>query len=171
MSSEKFETVLESLGVIARLTENKRLSIRTGHVDIETDQKFQFFIRWWYSDDRENCLDRVKSLVADCISMAETELTEIMANRPELEKSKHIRRFGRLTKALEQASHGIETQKTTYKHDDRFCVLIDVLIGKIRDSLTQMQLTLKMATPSEAPSVVTHHVGSSDDESDMEINF
>lgn len=48
LDSERYEYVLEALGVIERLTENKRLSIRSGHVDIDDEKKLQFIVRWWY---------------------------------------------------------------------------------------------------------------------------
>ena len=64
-SATRFEEVLTSLWVIAKLTENKRLSTRKGYVDIERDNKTQFLYRWWYDDDRWRSLDEAKKIIGN----------------------------------------------------------------------------------------------------------
>lgn len=161
MDDDRYEYVLEALGVISRLTENKRLSIRSGHVDIDNDKKFQFLKRWWSGDDREVCLNRVKQIFNEAIHMARAALQDIViSNNPPdsngagvsayLEKERSVRKYGRLSEALEGASHGIETHKVTYKTDDRFCALVDVLVCHIRDQLHDMDMTLKITTSSSS---------------------
>lgn len=154
MDEDRYEHVLEALGVISRLTENKRLSVRSGHVDIDNDKKLQFLKRWWTGDDREVCLNRVKQIFNEAIHMARAALQD-MINKPGgdevanyLEKERSVRKYGRLSEALEGASHGIETHKVTYKNDDRFCALVDVLVGHVRDQLHDMDMTLKITSSS-----------------------
>jgi len=154
MDDERYEFVLEALGVISRLTENKRLSIRSGHVDIDNDKKFQFLKRWWSGDDREVCLNRVKQIFNEAIHMARSALQDIVICTSSegpgvsayLEKERSVRKYGRLSEALEGASHGIETHKVTYKTDDRFCALVEVLVGHVRDQLHDMDMTLKITS-------------------------
>jgi len=162
MDDDRYEYVLEALGVISRLTENKRLSIRSGHVDIDNDRKFQFIKRWWTGDDREVCLNKVKQIFNEGIHMARAALQDIIVstganNQPShggvsmyLEKERSVRKYGRLSEALEGASHGIETHKVTYKNDDRFCALVDVLVGHVRDQLHDMDMTLKVTSSTGA---------------------
>lgn len=154
---DRFEHVLESLGVLARLTENKKLTLRAGNLDIDNDKKLQFLLRWWNSDDHDGCLDSIRQTASEAIHMSRACLNEIIyGNKPSshqvgggfIEKQRSLRRFGRLTEALECASHGIETQKVTYKNDDQFCARVDVLIGNIRDELHDMDITLKLASGS-----------------------
>lgn len=169
---ERFEHVLESLGVLARLTENKKLTLREGDLDIDNDKKFQFLLRWWHADDHDGCLENVRQTVNEAIHMARASLNELMyinGNDDEsrkqvtyIEKQRALRRFGRLTEALECATHGIETQKVTYKNDDQFCARVDVLVGNMRDELHDMDMSLKLvanlapeAKPTQAPPVAT----------------
>jgi hypothetical protein len=169
MDEDRYEHVLESLGVIARLTENKRLSLRNGHVDIDNDKKFQFLKRWWHGDEREVCLNQVKQIFSEAIHMSRAALQDIVyTNNPPsnlggqeiakyLEKERSVRKYGRLSEALEAASHGIETHKVTYKNDDRFCSLVDVLVGHVRDQLHDMDMTLKVTQtlpPSPPPPLI-----------------
>lgn len=163
MDEDRYEHVLESLGVIARLTENKRLSIRSGNVDIDNDRKLQFLKRWWWKDDRDVCLNKVKQIFNEAIHMARSALHDIVV-RPSvtatgetdianyLEKERSARKYGRLSEALEAASHGIETHKVTYKNDDRFCTLVEVFVNNVRDQLNDMAMTLEMTIP-QAPQV------------------
>lgn len=157
---DRYEHVLESLGVLARLTENKKLSIREGDLDIDNDKKFQFIIRWWNSDDHDACLENVKQTVNEAIHMARMCLNEVVyistgtignggsGTQAFVEKQRSLRRFGRLTESLECAVHGIETQKVTYKNDEKFCARVDVITGNIRDELQDMDISLKLvATP------------------------
>ena len=74
-----------------------------------------------------------------------------------LEKERSFRRYGRLTESLEAASHGIETHKVTYKNDDRFCSLVDVLVKNVRDQLHDMNITLKMTTSSKSKNISVRH--------------
>jgi len=147
MDEERYEHVMEALGVIARLTENKRLSVRSGHVDIDNDKKFQFIWRWWNGDDREVCLDRVRQIFNEAVHMARIAIQEIglaNASKQFIEKERSLRKYGRITEALEAAGHGIETHKVTYKNDDRFCSLVDVLVANVRDELHDMDMTMKV---------------------------
>jgi len=150
MDEERYEYVMEALGVISRLTENRRLTIRSGHVDIDNDRKLQFLRRWWHSDDREVCLNKVRQIFNEGVHMARAALNEVIALNDDVNniliKERSGRRYGRLTEALDLASNGIETHKVTYKNDDRFCALVEVLVGSIRDQLHDMEMHLKMKT-------------------------
>lgn len=162
MDEDRYEHVLESLGVISRLTENKRLTVRTGNIDIDNERKLQFFKRWWWKDDRDVCLAKVKQIFNEGIHMARSALHHIVV-RPAvtatgetdvgnyLEKERSARKYGRLSEALEAASHGIATHKVTYKNDDRFCALVDVFVGHVRDQLNDMDMTLQMTMAATAP--------------------
>lgn len=154
--------MLEALGVIARLTENKALSVRTGDVDIDDGSKMQFLFRWWGGDSRKICLEKVKQIFNEAIHMARAALQEIIlsSNNTDdvarfLEKERSVRRFGRLTEGLEAASHGIETHKVTYKNDDRFCSLVEVLVSSVRDNLKDMDMTLQMRSVQFTPQPVS----------------
>lgn len=156
----RLEHVLESLGLVSRLTENKKLSIHKGKVDIDNRRYLQFLFRGWNSDERNNCLDHVKQVVNEAIHMARASLSEIVYSTnnvnaggalstrpiatPFLEKERSLRRYGRLVEAIAAASNGIETQKVTYKNDDSFCSDVDVLMGNIQEALLDMDMTLKM---------------------------
>lgn len=70
IDAERYEYVLEALGVVSRLTENKRLALRHGHLDIADDNKLLFLIRWWKGDKRDTLLEKVKSIFNEGISMA-----------------------------------------------------------------------------------------------------
>jgi len=153
MDEDRYEHVLRGLGVIARLTENKRLSIRTGQVDIDNSDKFQFLRRWWNDEDRDVCLSRVRQIFNEAINMARGTLHDIMhISHPSssfdevnqyLEKERCVRKYGRLSQALEGAANGIQTHLVTYKKDDGFCTSVEVLVGQVRDALHDMDMTLK----------------------------
>ena len=48
------EGLLENLGVISRLSENKKLTLRNGYINIDNYNKIQFIIRSWYKEDDRN---------------------------------------------------------------------------------------------------------------------
>ena len=158
ISEDRYENVLQALGLISRLTENRKLSVKSGDVDIDVDVKTQFFKRWWYEDDRHVCLEKVKEIFNEAVQMSRALLQVILSfpqsQKPTqakqyLEKDRCLRKFGRLTGALENATHGIETHKVTYKDDDRFCARVVVLVDNTRDRLRDMDMSLKLSTMEE----------------------
>lgn len=160
LDEDRYEHVLEALGVVSKLTENKRLSLRYGHIDIEHARKLQFFRRWLYGDEREACLKRVKEIFHEAIHMARAALNELIRSNPvspgprqRVARDRHARRFGRLCEALEAASCGIETHKVTYKNDDRFCTRVKVFVDNVRDQLQEMQMTLQLQRAPSTPLV------------------
>ena len=168
-SESRFGELLTALGVIAKLTENKRLSQRKGYVDIERDSKFQYIYRGWCDDNRSACLKEIEKITNEAIGLAKESIkndlhynqqqqnrqqnpndphsrstVSLLTAMPFLEKEYNMRRFGRLSEALELAAHGIETMKVTYRNDDLFCSKIDVLLGNIREQISDMDLALQI---------------------------
>ena len=148
LENDKYEGVLLNLGVLARLTDNKRITVHRQVINIDTDGKLQFAFRFWNKDKRETCLDFVREVVNVAVRMARSSLNDMLRlggaqDRQSVQEYKiAARRFGRLAQALEYARHGIETQKVTYKSDERFCSKVDVLVGNISDWLQEMQEAL-----------------------------
>lgn len=157
LERESYEAVLENLGVLSRLTDNKRVTVRNRVINIDTDSKFQFAFRLWHKDQRGSCLQFVRDVVSVAVKMARTSLHDMLclasvADRHSVQEYKTAsRRFGRLTQALEGASRGIETQKVTYRTDERFCAKVDVLVGNIGDWLQEMQDALTVDEDYAAP--------------------
>lgn len=161
LENDKYESILLNLGVLARLTDNKRITVHRQVINIDTDSKFQFALRFWNKDKRGTCLDFVREVVNVAVRMARSSLSDMLrlgaaTDRTSVQEYKiAARRFGRLAQALEYARRGIETQKVTYKSDERFCSKVDVLVGNMSDWLQEMQEALVADGAVGASSPVT----------------
>lgn len=173
----RFMTVLESLSVISRLTENKKLKIGNGVVDID-NRGLQTFLRYYSKDKRDKCHVQVRLLFEESIEIAKSFLKEIVDERQTksndeygLKRDKALRQFGRINQALELALDGYLTQLTTYKDDDKHCSKVQVLVDEIREELVDMGLHLQshekarsqnketktVPLPAKSEPVASHH--------------
>jgi hypothetical protein len=194
MSNEdRLEHVLEVLGVLARLTDNKRLFLRNKNLYIEGNRTLKIISRWYYKE-HERCFEHIKEIVNEALDMAHIALEKwtSAANQPNsyIEQQRQMRQYGRLTQALEGAIFGIGTQMTTYKNDEHYCSRVEVLNNRIRDKLTDMDLKVQMingpgtttsgglsenqvtATKPQSPPVVnTYKTNSIEDSDEVGIDF
>ncbi len=190
MSNEdRLEHVLEVLGVLSRLTENKRLFLKNKNLYIESNRTLKIVSRWWYKE-RERCFDYIKEIVNEAIDMSQTSLDKwAQLTNSYIEQQRQMRQYGRLTQSLEAAIYGIQTQLVTYKNDERYCSRVEVLVNKMRDKLSDMELKVQMmnlaptlenqeavATPLTIPKVKqtpapTTTTSDSSNDSEVELEF
>lgn len=169
VNNDRIDELLESLGVVGRLTENKKLTLRDGRIDIDSYKKIQWLIRSWYKeDDRNVCLDEVKKIFHESHCMASAALQDVrilnegqQSETTILDIKNNLRRYGRLAESLKAATYGIETQLVTYKNDDRFCPKVKNLVESTRDKLNYMDALLEIITKHK--SKVNNYNNSSND--------
>jgi hypothetical protein len=147
----RFINVLEALSVLAKLTENKKLMMSNGTIDIDHRAVLQWVLRRYNKDKRNKCHEEVKKLFEESVNIAQSFLRDIIEEIPAktltddllLKRDKALRQYGRITNALSLALEGYSTQLVTYKEDDKHTSKVNVLIEQIKEELTDMEMRLQ----------------------------
>lgn len=147
----RFINVLEALSVLAKLTENKKLMMSNGTIDIDHRAVLQWVLRRYNKDKRNKCHEEVKKLFEESVNIAQSFLRDIIEEIPSkaltddllLKRDKALRQYGRITNALSLALEGYSTQLVTYKEDDKHTSKVNVLIEQIKEELTDMEMRLQ----------------------------
>lgn len=156
----RLPTLLETLMILSKLKDNKKLKISQGLIKIDDRSvKIAWLLRWKANDKREKCHEAVKNVFKESLGLAEFFLREIVESSncedKRLVLDKAMRQYGRLTQLLEEAIMGYETQSTTYADDTTHVARVKVLVSETREGLTDMNMRLGSTMEKKKPLLPT----------------
>jgi hypothetical protein len=127
-NEEYIDNVITNLKIISLVKVDEKLSIRKGHLQIDTSSNFQFIKRWFFRDSRDFILLFIKDLIRNITNL----LNKI--------DTYHDRAWitTRILSEMENAKGGLMNLKTTYSTDPimvvkfenvnaKFCELVNIV--------------------------------------------
>jgi glycerol-3-phosphate responsive antiterminator len=126
MNEESIDNIITNLKIISLVKVDEKLSIRKGHLQIDTSSNIQFIRRWFFRDSRDIILLFIKDLIRNISS-----LFDKINNYKDT-----VWILSRIITEMENAKCGLLNLKTTYSTDPimvvkfenvntKFCELIE----------------------------------------------
>merc|ERR1711907_739193 len=124
-NKDELDNILLKLNIISQLKENDKLVVNNNDFKIDNNN-LQFVKRWYYSENRENTLNK---------------LNELMDTTVKFIDDNHINKIlRRILFSLKSSINGINYLKLTYKNDVNIITKIDLLIENINIKINELEL-------------------------------
>jgi len=140
--TDRTDRVIINLKVLAAIRTGERLTLRNSCFQIQENNAYQGFKRWYNGDDRWGNLSDIKKVVEDAVQILELYLNHDGPTPTQ-------RRFMRTLRAeLRGVEGGLQNLKETYSTDKTMHANLDVLLQKI-DGVVERRGTEPPEEPSE----------------------
>ena len=107
MNEESIDNIITNLKIISLVKVDEKLSIRKGHLQIDTSSNIQFLKRWFFRDSRDFILLFIKDLIRNISSLFD-KITSYKDN---------LWILTRILTEMDNAKSGLLNLKTTYLTD------------------------------------------------------
>ena len=128
-NKDELDNILLKLNIISQLKENDKLVVNNNDFKIDNNN-FQFVKRWYYSENRENTLNKLNEIIDITFKFIENN---------------HINKIlQRILFSLKSCINGINSLKLTYKNDVNIITKIDLLIENINIKINEIELKFNL---------------------------
>ena len=135
LNEESIDNIITNLKIISLVKIDEKLSIRKGHLQIDTSSNLQFIKRWFFRDSRDIILLFVKDLIRNI-----TTLIQKIDNYREREWI-----LSRILSEMENAKAGLINLKTTYSDDPIMVVKFENVNTKFCELINQLKAPLPIS--------------------------
>ena len=135
------DSLLLNIRIISEIKEYDKLKTSLDNNSLKIDQDYlQFVWRYYYDDNRENSLNRIKFIMEKTF-----DLIEDIKNEEKIQSSKTNKRdLQRLLLALTASLRGLDNLKVTYKLDVNIIASLNLLIEKINIKINELNVMFKI---------------------------
>jgi hypothetical protein len=120
-TENNIDNTITALKVISMVGKNGRLSVRKGHLTLESEDTMQKFRRWFNKDSRDQTLIHIKNTIHNAMQLS----TGLKARTIQTELKEWT--FQCLHTEMQNCQAGLMNLKTTYNDDPLFKASIEVI--------------------------------------------
>jgi hypothetical protein len=133
------DKLLINLKIISKIQKNGRIARSyDGIISLENDVFYQSIKRFMTSDSRRQAIFEMNSVITESIDILHHILNSKYMNKNFFQSDEYIKNcenINLILNELENARHGIDNLKFTYKNDPNTASQIDILILKINTTI------------------------------------
>lgn len=133
------DKLLINLKIISKIQKNGRIARSyDGIISLESDVFYQSIKRFMTSDSRRQAIFEINSVISESVDILHHILNSKYMNKNFFQCDEYIKNCENITlilNELENARHGIDNLKFTYKNDPNTASQIDILILKINTTI------------------------------------
>ena len=129
LNEESIDNIITNLKIMSLVKVDEKLSIRKGHLQIDTSSNLQFIKRWFFRDSRDIILLFINDLIRNI-----TTLIQKIDNYREREWI-----LSRIYSEMENAKGGLINLKTTYSDDPIMVVKFENVNTKFCELINQVK--------------------------------
>jgi hypothetical protein len=133
------DKLLINLKIISKIQKNGRIARSyDGMISLENDVFYQSIKRFMTSDSRRQAIFEINSVISESIDILHHILNSKYMNKNFFQSDEYIKNcenINLILNELENARHGIDNLKFTYKNDPNTASQIDILILKINTTI------------------------------------
>ena len=133
------DKLLINLKIISKIQKNGRIARSyDGIISLENDVFYQSIKRFMTSDSRRQAIFEINSVISESIDILHHILNSKYMNKNFFQSDEYIKNcenINLILNELENARHGIDNLKFTYKNDPNTASQIDILILKINTTI------------------------------------
>lgn len=133
------DKLLINLKIISKIQKNGRIARSyDGIISLENDVFYQSIKRFMTSDSRRQAIFEINSVITESVDILHHILNSKYMNKNFFQSEEYIKNCDNINlilNELENARHGIDNLKFTYKNDPNTASQIDILILKINTTI------------------------------------
>lgn len=133
------DKLLINLKIISKIQKNGRIARSyDGIISLENDVFYQSIKRFMTSDSRRQAIFEINSVITESVDILHHILNSKYMNKNFFQSDEYIKNcenVNLILNELENARHGIDNLKFTYKNDPNTASQIDILILKINTTI------------------------------------
>ena len=133
------DKLLINLKIISKIQKNGRIARSyDGIISLENDVFYQSIKRFMTSDSRRQAIFEINSVITESVDILHHILNSKYMNKNFFQSDEYIKNcenINLILNELENARHGIDNLKFTYKNDPNTASQIDILILKINTTI------------------------------------
>jgi len=133
------DKLLINLKIISKIQKNGRIARSyDGIISLENDVFYQSIKRFMTSDSRRQAIFEINSVISESVDILHYILNSKYMNKNFFQSDEYIKNcenINLILNELENARHGIDNLKFTYKNDPNTASQIDILILKINTTI------------------------------------
>lgn len=163
MASERTESTIIDLKVLARLKPGDRITKRGNNFDILEAGWMQMFARWTARENRTTNLEAIRNVIDEAIrlmggyeSMLQQQLNGGggQSSFPLCSPQDCVAFIGNMVAELRAASGGLANLQKTYETDHVINAQYEVVIERIRDETARAEAVVTRAPPLPPPAPI-----------------